>query len=60
MFAFPVYRQKRRKFGIVFNEQNDTIFYKESTHFYFRPDLSNGSESDMLTFINLPYVVGKQ
>ncbi|CAL8137071.1 unnamed protein product [Orchesella dallaii] len=51
-----VYQQKRRKYNIVFNEQNDTIFYREKTEIFFRPDLSKGSESDRITFVNLPLV----
>ncbi|ODN04769.1 Lysosome membrane protein 2 [Orchesella cincta] len=51
-----VYQQKRRKFDIVFNDQNDTIFYREKADYFFRLDLSKGSESDRITFVNLPLV----
>jgi len=37
--------------------KNETISYRPKTTYYFRPDMSVGSESDELNFINYPYLV---
>lgn len=48
---------KMEKFDIAFNQINGTVFYREKIDYFFRADLSNGSESDPISFPNVPYVV---
>lgn len=56
-FGPYVYQEKRRKIDITLNEENGTVSYRQPVFYYFREDLSNGSESDMMTVINVPLAV---
>ncbi|CAH8493814.1 unnamed protein product [Schistosoma haematobium] len=48
------YLEKRMKFNIT--QINETITYQEIKWYYFVPNLSNGTENDMITTINLAYI----
>lgn len=39
------------------NKKIDTILYSPTRTYYFQADKSSGKESDLITFINVPYVV---
>jgi len=52
-----VFREKRKKENIFYNEAEDTLSYTQPVEFHFRQDLSSGTESDLLTMINVPLVV---
>jgi hypothetical protein len=39
------------------HENNDTVTFQPRVMYYFRPDLSNGTEEDVITMINTPLVV---
>jgi len=53
------YREKRIKTIIDVDEEKDTIRYKPKILYFFRPDLSNGLETDRLVAINVPFVVSR-
>lgn len=53
-----VYEQKRKKVNITINA-NDTIDYQQTIDYFFRPDESAGTEDDVISVLNLPYVVRK-
>jgi len=58
--TFPSYRQKRKKTDIVTEtKENDTVVYREIYTYDFMPDMSNGDETDMVTILNIPYVVSQ-
>ena len=46
------------KKNVVFTG-TDYVTYSTVQTFYFEPKLSNGSESDMITAINIPAIVTK-
>ncbi|XP_005103573.2 scavenger receptor class B member 1 [Aplysia californica] len=45
------YRERREKFNIVWNP-NGTVTYKQNRTFHFIPEMSKGSETDMITTVN--------
>ncbi len=50
------YRQVNKMKNVKFlNEKK--ISYSNQKTYYFEPNLSNGSESDTLTFMNVPAMV---
>ncbi|CAG7828989.1 unnamed protein product [Allacma fusca] len=49
-----VWEEKRTKQVISIDENEDTVTYKEIIHYYFRPDLSVGSQEDMVNIVNVP------
>ncbi|CAL8095368.1 unnamed protein product [Orchesella dallaii] len=49
-----VYEQKRSKEILQINEKNGTVIYKPTMLHFFRPDLSNGTEEDPITMLNIP------
>jgi hypothetical protein len=51
-----VYEEKRSKNIIAYDKENDAVTYKQQVFYYFRPDLSIGSESDRIILINVPFV----
>jgi len=51
-----VYSEKREKRNIKFPNKSQIQFTPVSTLF-FEPDLSNGTENDSITFLNLPIIV---
>uniref|UniRef100_T1JN74 Uncharacterized protein n=1 Tax=Strigamia maritima TaxID=126957 RepID=T1JN74_STRMM len=48
------YEEVRKKINIHFNEDEDTVSYRELIKYTFIPDLSNGSLTDVVTTLNLP------
>lgn len=52
-----VYEEKRVKVDIELNEENNTVLYRQPVHYFFRPDLSNGTEEDEIVTLNIPLVV---
>jgi hypothetical protein len=36
---------------------NDTVQYRNQVWLYFLPEKSAGTETDIITFINIPFVV---
>jgi hypothetical protein len=52
-----VYEEKRAKVIKNVNRHNDTLTYRQSVTYFFRPDLSAARQEDFVTFINLPLVV---
>ncbi|CAG7838605.1 unnamed protein product, partial [Allacma fusca] len=51
-----VYEEKRVKNITKTDEEEDTVTYFETKTYFFRPDLSNGSESDLVNSINYPFL----
>jgi len=51
-----VYREQREKVNISFNEDQSTVSYNEKISFFFEPSMSAGSEDDILSNYNLPYI----
>lgn len=45
------------KHKFIPNEEKDTYMYQDSKTYYFVPELSNGREDDMVTYLNFVYVV---
>ncbi|CAG7726054.1 unnamed protein product [Allacma fusca] len=56
-FGPYVYEEKRVKIDIELNEANNTVSYRQPIKYFFRPDLSNGTEEDEFIVINMPLVV---
>jgi len=56
-FGPYVYEEKRVKIDIELNEENNTVFYRQPVRYFFRPDLSNGTEEDRFKILNIPLVV---
>jgi len=56
-FCVSTFRQKRVKTDIEVNEDNDSVFYRQPIYYHFRPDMTNGSLDDVISIVNLPYVV---
>ncbi len=50
------YRQVNEKKNVIFVNENKMSYTYRKTY-YFERDLSNGSESDTLTFMNVPAMV---
>eukprot|EP00456_Euglypha_rotunda_P085865 TRINITY_DN867_c0_g1_i4.p1 TRINITY_DN867_c0_g1~~TRINITY_DN867_c0_g1_i4.p1 ORF type:complete len:514 (+),score=41.04 TRINITY_DN867_c0_g1_i4:150-1691(+) len=55
-----VYKYREEKFNIEFSDDWSQVSYEVSTEYTFQPDRSNGSESDMLWTVNLPFLSGVQ
>ena len=51
-----VYREKREKVNIEFNEDNSEVSYNEKISFFFEPSMSAGSEDDIVSNYNLPFI----
>ncbi|ODN00734.1 Scavenger receptor class B member 1 [Orchesella cincta] len=49
-----VYEQKRTKEILHVNPENGTVLYKPTLLHFFRPELSNGTEEDPVTMLNIP------
>ena len=49
-----VYREILEKKNLHFTDDDKLTYYPVST-LYFEPSLSNGSESDLITFVNINY-----
>jgi scavenger receptor class B protein 1 len=54
-----VYREILEKKNLHFTDDDKLTYYPVST-LYFEPSLSNGSESDLITFVNIPAVVNRK
>jgi len=48
-----VYREHRQKVKVTFNA-NETVSFRQVKWYEFEPELSNGSEEDIVTSINMP------
>ncbi|CAG7727537.1 unnamed protein product, partial [Allacma fusca] len=51
-----VWEEKRSKQILAIDEDEDTVTYKEVVKYYFRRDLSIGSDEDRLNIVNLPFI----
>lgn len=51
-----VYLEKREKTNITFNDDNSEVSYNEKITFFFEPEMSAGSEDDLVSNYNLPYI----
>jgi len=51
-----VYREKREKADITFNSDNSEVSYKDKIWYHFEPSMSSGSEDDLITNYNLPFI----
>jgi len=51
-----VYREKREKVNITFNEDESEVSYNEAISFFFEPSKSVGSEDDVVSNYNLPFI----
>jgi len=51
-----VYREVRHKDNISFNDGDTEVSYNEFITYVFEPDMSKGTESDMVSNYNIPYV----
>lgn len=51
-----VYRELREKVNITFNEDNSEVSYNEKISFFFEPSMSTGSEGDVVSNYNLPFI----
>ena len=51
-----MYREIIEKRDPVFTD-DDKITYSPASTLYFEPSLSNGTEDDLITFVNVPAVV---
>ncbi|XP_035704141.1 lysosome membrane protein 2-like isoform X2 [Folsomia candida] len=51
-----VYLVEFDKLNMDKNKKIDTILYSPTRTYYFQADKSSGKESDLITFINVPYV----
>jgi hypothetical protein len=56
LFALK-YNKKKQKRNVKFIESDEKISFSPIDTYYFNAELSNGSQSDMVTFLNLPVVV---
>ena len=54
---YPFYRERRQKEGIRPGRRSGTLEYRERTFFYFQPNMSVGSDEDIMTVLNIPFVV---
>ncbi|CAG7817502.1 unnamed protein product [Allacma fusca] len=52
-----VWEEKRSKQIVAMDEEEDTVTYKEVVWYYFRPDLSIGSQEDTVNIVNIPFIV---
>lgn len=52
-----VYENRAEKKNIQFSNDSTNLTYTTVNTFYFRSDLSNGSEFERFTMLNLPLVV---
>ncbi|CAG7822360.1 unnamed protein product, partial [Allacma fusca] len=52
-----VYSEKRMKIGVEAGELSDTIKYRQKVYLQFEREMSSGSNEDLVTFINVPFVV---
>lgn len=52
-----VYEQKIEKRNVKFSLDASNVTYTPVSTFYFRSDLSNGSEFDSFMFLNIPLTV---
>ena len=52
-----VYEERRVKVEIELDEKSDTVTYREKVHYFFRPDLSHGTEEDNLKILNIPLLM---
>ena len=53
-FGPYVYQQKRLKVDLRLSDNDTKVAYKQKTRNFFRPDLSNGTEQDRFTILNIP------
>ena len=53
-FGPYVYQQKRLKVDLRLSENDTKVAYKQQIRHFFRPDLSNGTEQDRFTILNIP------
>ncbi|OXA57013.1 scavenger receptor class B member 1 [Folsomia candida] len=51
-----VYEEKRTNIPVHLDPENDTFTYQSTVVFHFRPDLSAGSDEDVITVLNVPIV----
>ncbi|GAB6018678.1 scavenger receptor class B, member [Chamberlinius hualienensis] len=48
------YRQKRIRESLQWHDEDDAVEYRQRKIFYFVPELSSGSEDDLIIFPNIP------
>ncbi|WAR00806.1 SCRB2-like protein [Mya arenaria] len=48
------YRENRHKINVSFHDENDTVTYKEDKYYVFDRAMSNGTEDDKFTTVNIP------
>jgi len=51
-----VYREQREKVDITFNEDQSEVSYNEKIWFFFEPSMSKGSDADIVSNYNLPFI----
>ncbi|CAG7825421.1 unnamed protein product, partial [Allacma fusca] len=51
-----VWQEMRLKNVTAMNDEEDTATYQETVYYYFRSDLSAGSEEDVLNVVNIPFI----
>jgi hypothetical protein len=51
-----VYSHNMRRFQANWSDDSTLLSYKTQTYYLFNPELSNGSESDVVTSANLPFL----
>ncbi|XP_023223563.1 lysosome membrane protein 2-like isoform X2 [Centruroides sculpturatus] len=51
-----VYREYRKKDVIRWSKDDTVVTYREKKVYYFQPDLSTGSEDDIVVTVNMPIV----
>ncbi|CAG7821136.1 unnamed protein product [Allacma fusca] len=51
-----VWEEKRVRNVLEVNEEKDYVRYTETLHYYFREDLSVGSQEDKMDIVNIPFV----
>jgi len=50
-------RQKRKKIDVEYNEEHDSFYYRQPITYFYRPDMTSGSDEDLITVPNLPFIV---
>ncbi|XP_052792944.1 lysosome membrane protein 2-like [Mya arenaria] len=51
------YRENRHKINVSFHDENDTVTYKEDKYYVFDRAMSNGTEDDKFTTVNIPLML---
>jgi hypothetical protein len=54
---FFEFREERHKVNLTWTTRNDSILYRNVKYWHFVPELSNGTEDDVITQLNAVAVV---